>query len=197
MNRDLTKIASVAPGMGVASAVILIDPKYGHNAASALRSCAAFGIGQLWITGDRVLDQWAGRGRLHREERMKSYGSTDVFLCDYPFDAFAGAVPVAVEVRQDAEPLTDFEHPENAVYVFGPEDGGLHVAQARNCHRFVIIPSLHCLNLATAVTVVLADRVMKRQRAGLEPRRPSYATLAEHRGFIDGDDTLADLDPGR
>jgi tRNA(Leu) C34 or U34 (ribose-2'-O)-methylase TrmL len=196
VNRDLAKVATVQPGMGIAPAVILIDPKYGHNAASALRSCAAFGVGQLWITGDRVLDQWRGRGRLHREERMKSYGSTDVFLSDYPFDAFAGVVPVAIEVRENAESLTDFEHPDNAVYVFGPEDGSLHSVHARQCHRFVIIPSLHCLNLATAVTVVLADRVMKRQRAGLQPRRPSYATLAEHRGFIDGDDSLADISPG-
>ncbi len=38
---------------------------------------------------------------------------------------------------------------------------------------------------------------MKRQRAGLEPRRLSYATLAEHRGFIDGDESLAELDQAR
>jgi tRNA(Leu) C34 or U34 (ribose-2'-O)-methylase TrmL len=196
MDRNLAKVATVRPGMGIAPAVILIDPKYGHNAASALRSCAAFGVGQLWITGDRVLEEWRGRVRLHREERMKSYGSTSVFWCDYPFDAFSGAVPVAVEVRENAESLTDFEHPENAVYVFGPEDGGLSSVHARQCHRFVIIPSLHCLNLATAVTVVLADRVMKRQRAGLEPRRPSYATLAEHRGFIDSDEPLTALSEG-
>jgi hypothetical protein len=35
-----------------------------------------------------------------------------------------GVTPVAVELRPDAESLVTFEHPEEALYVFGPEDGG-------------------------------------------------------------------------
>jgi hypothetical protein len=34
-------------------------------------------------------------------------------------------VPVAVELRRNAEPFIEFEHPERALYVFGPEDGSL------------------------------------------------------------------------
>ena len=38
-------------------------------------------------------------------------------------DAFGDAVPVAVELRRNAESLIEFDDPDNALYVFGPEDG--------------------------------------------------------------------------
>jgi hypothetical protein len=47
--------------------------------------------------------------------------------------------------------LPAFRHPEKAVYIFGPEDGGLDRAWLTRCHRFVRIPTRHCLNLACAV----------------------------------------------
>jgi len=179
----------IQPSAGRSPAVALVDPKYGHNVAGALRACSAFGACQLWVSGERAISEWSARGRLPREERMKAYGEVEVCLSDYFFDAFTSeVVPVAVEVREQAEPLTMFEHPEQALYVFGPEDGGLHRAALQRCHRFVIIPSDHCLNLAAAVNSVLLHRRMQRQLAGREPLRPSYATLREHRGFADSDD---------
>lgn len=179
----------IRPGTGRVPAVALVDPKYGHNVAGALRACSAFGASQLWISGQRAISEWSARGRLPREERMKAYGEVEVCLGEYFFDAFTtDVVPVAIEVREHAEPLTTFQHPDRAVYVFGPEDGGLHKATLRQCHRFVIIPSDHCLNLAAAVNAVLMHRRMQRQLAGLEPLRPSYATLREHRGFADSNE---------
>src|SRR5262249_49931356 len=73
-------------------------------------------------------------------------------------DAEDGAVPMAVEVRDNSEPLTTLEHPEKAVYIFGPEDGSIPKPWLHLCHRFVHIPANHCLNHSTAVTVVLAHR---------------------------------------
>jgi tRNA(Leu) C34 or U34 (ribose-2'-O)-methylase TrmL len=70
-------------------------------------------------------------------------------------------VPVAVEKRENAEPLTYFQHPENAVYVFGPEDGSIPQVMLRHCQRFLVIVSKHCLNLGAAVNVILADRISK------------------------------------
>ena len=45
-------------------------------------------------------------------------------------------------------------------------------------------PSNHCLNLATAVAVVLAHRRMSRQLAGKEPILPLGEQLREHRGPV-------------
>ena len=64
--------------------------------------------------------------------------------------------------------MIGFEHPERALYVFGPEDGSLGRAVLARCHRFLVIPTRHCANLSAAVYTVLYDRHAKRVRAGLE-----------------------------
>ena len=87
-----------------------------------------------------------------------------------------------MELRPDAEPLLTFEHPENALYVFGPEDGGLPKPIRVLCHRFVVIPTRHCLNLAAAVNVVLYDRLLKRHLAGVEPVPPARECSASTAG---------------
>jgi tRNA(Leu) C34 or U34 (ribose-2'-O)-methylase TrmL len=176
---------------GQKPAVILIDPKYPHNVGAALRACSCFGLKQLWWTGARVaLDPVKGE-RLPREERMKGYKEVALCPCPTPLDHFdATAVPVAVEVRQNSEPLTTFAHPENAVYLFGPEDGSIPKAWLHLCHRFVHIPADHCLNLSTAVAVVLAHRRMSRQLAGQEPILPLRDQLRETRGHTGPTPTL-------
>lgn len=117
---------------------------------------------------------------------MKGYKDVELNNYDRFFDQYAGVdvTPVAIELCHDAEILTDFVHPENALYVFGPEDGSIGSVWLRHCHRFLAIPANHCLNLAAAVNVVLYDRRMKRQVAGKEPRLPVKEMLSEHRGFI-------------
>lgn len=128
------------------------------------------GARQVWFTGDRVQLIGEHGFRLPREERMRGYQDVDLRHTDLPFEAFdARAIPVAVELRRSAESLIDFVHPEHAVYVFGPEDGSLDRAVLGVCHRFVVIPTRHCTNLAAAVYTVLYDRHAKRVTTGLEP----------------------------
>lgn len=149
---------------GVTPSVALINPKYDRNVGAVLRACSCFGAKQLWWTGNRVsLD--SGQ-RLPREERMKGYKDVEMRQHDYVFDEFPGATPVAIEVRDNSEMLTDFVHPENPLYVFGPEDGSIPGVTLKHCHRFVIIPTRHCVNLAAAVYMVLYDRYLKRCQSG-------------------------------
>jgi tRNA(Leu) C34 or U34 (ribose-2'-O)-methylase TrmL len=176
---------------GEAPSVILINPKYPHNVGAALRACSCFDFKQLWWTGDRVTIDPVKGERLPREERMKGYKDVAMCPCERPLDQFpCSVVPVAVEVRPQSEPLTLFEHPELAVYLFGPEDGSIPKSWLGFCHRFVHIPSDHCLNLATAVAVVLAHRRMSRQLEGKEPILPLSQQLKEHRGAAGATRTL-------
>ena len=100
---------------------------------------------------------------------MRGYQEVELRHADRPFEAFdSTAVPVAVELRRNAESLITFAHPDNAVYVFGPEDGSLDRAVLELCHRFVVIPTQHCTNLSAAVYTVLYDQHAKRVAAGLE-----------------------------
>jgi tRNA(Leu) C34 or U34 (ribose-2'-O)-methylase TrmL len=143
-------------------ALVLIDPKYPHNVGAAVRAASCFGARQIWYTGERVPIEADAGYRLPREERMRGYKDVDLYQFDEPLSLINRATPVAIEVRDNAEPLPEFEHPENAVYVFGPEDGSIPPPVLARCHRFVIVPTRHCLNLGAAINVVLYDRCLKR-----------------------------------
>lgn len=174
--------------------MVLVNPKFPHNVGGAVRACSNFDVFQCWWTGDRVevggkdgveIDRVAigrGRSRLPREERMKDYAKVQMFRHPFPLREFVQGTPVCIELWPGSEPLTTFEHPEDAIYVFGPEDGSVGKGMRVACHRFVHIPSRSCLNLAAAVNVVLYDRRAKRQAAGLEPVLPMTGMLRDGRG---------------
>lgn len=174
---------------GVTPSVALVNPKYANNVGMVLRLAACYGLKQVWFTGNRFQEEVEVRKRLPREERMKGYADVDLIQYDYFFDQFPRDVtPVAIEVRENSEPLFSFEHPKNPLYIFGPEDGSIPQVLLKHCHRFVVIPSRHCFNLATAVAQVLYDRDYKRFMQG-EITEPSTPGEFEARGleldFID------------
>lgn len=163
--------------------LILNRVKYPHNLAAAIRGAACFGASAVAWTGERF--SFAEGERLPREERMKGYAHVEVIATERPFDLLPkGTVTVCVELTPDAMPLTHFEHPEKAAYIFGPEDGGVCQAFRGLCHVFVYIPAFHCLNLSAAVNVILADRMMKRQLCGQEKIGRPIDMLNEQRGEI-------------
>lgn len=111
---------------------------------------------------------------------MKGYKDVELRNFDYFFEQYIkikNCVPVAIELRENSENLAHFEHPDNALYVFGPEDGSLGRRELQYCHRFIVIPTRHCVNLSAAVYLVLYDRALKRYQAGKE----ELPTLAEDR----------------
>lgn len=151
--------------VGEAPAIYLHNPKYPHNLGQTIRACACFGINQIWWSGERVAQKIEGLGRIPREERMRGYADVRLLQSRRALDAFPDdVVPVALEFRPNSEKLPDFIHPKKAVYVFGPEDGSLDRGILSRCHRFVFIPTKHCVNLSAAVYMVLYDRMVKERQ---------------------------------
>ena len=180
-----------AKRLGVTPAVAMINPKNPYNVGAALRAASCFGVPQVWFTGQRVTLGLKGAKRLPREERMKGYRDVELRHYDQVFDQFdqspvTGVVPVAVELRPNAESLVKFEHPERALYVFGPEDGSIPQSILKDCHRFVVIPTRHCVNLAAAIYLVLYDRQVK-----TFPNFTIADCLAERRFDFPENDVLA------
>lgn len=68
---------------------------------------------------------------------------------------------VCVDLVDGAVPLTLFEHPAEALYIFGPEDGTISQDIIDRADDVVYIPANGCLNLAATVNVVLYDRMSK------------------------------------
>lgn len=151
--------------------IVLVDPKYPHNVGGIVRIASCYGVSQVYFTGTRVnvgsrsLKKSARAGkkrRLPREERCRTYLDVELRNVERPLDGLAsGTSIIGVEVMPGAEPLHTFHHPQLSCYVFGPEDGSLSKGWRAACHRFVVIPTRHCLNLAVAVGTVLYDRHAK------------------------------------
>jgi len=57
--------------------------------------------------------------------------------------------------------LPYFEHPEQALYIFGPEDGTISQAVIDSADDVVYVPTHGCMNLAASVNVLLYDRLSK------------------------------------
>ena len=180
MGEVKTMMAGRNMKVGKTPAIVLINPKYPHNVGGVVRAASNFDFKQVWFTGDRVSLKPEKGTRLPREERMKGYQDVELRQHNYPLECFEDAVPVAVELRPGCEQLPEFEHPENAVYLFGPEDGSIKSVFLQHCHRFVVIPSQHCLNLAAAVNVVLYDRMIKEWMMGKK-----LPELKEARGWAE------------
>jgi tRNA(Leu) C34 or U34 (ribose-2'-O)-methylase TrmL len=86
----------------------------------------------------------------------------DIFA-SLPYDC----TPIAIELTEDAEDLVDFQHPERACYIFGPERGSLSEETLKRCDTVLKIPVGLPLNLAATVNVVLYDRMLKMRRPDL------------------------------
>ena len=162
--------------------IVLANPKYPRNVGAAVRAASCFGAQRVLFTGHRVPLEPTESYRLPREERMRGYAEVEIANVRNPLDMFArNVIPVAVEFRPNSTPLPLFEHPEHAVYVFGPEDGSLDRSILTLCHHFIVIPTRHCVNLAAAVNLILYDRVAKQGviDVGLHPDRHLIACEEE------------------
>lgn len=163
------------------TSILLTDPKYPHNVGSVLRAASCFGAEDVWFTGDRVLESILERGRIPREERLKGYRTVNLYHTNRATESVLKDItgtPIAVELRPNSECLFDFEHPEDAVYIFGPEDGSLGRPVLQQCHRFLVIPTRFCTNLSAAAYIILYDRAFKHfLKTGEKPKAIDLETL--------------------
>lgn len=146
--------------MGGFSSIGLIRPKDVHNIGGVLRAAYCYGASMVAIQGDRTPIRSS-------QDTPKAWRHIPVLRSDdirslIPFDA----VPIAVDLVDDAVPLPGFTHPKRAFYVFGPEDGTLGAGTLTWCRHRIAIPTRTCMNLAATVNVVLYDRLAKRGANG-------------------------------
>lgn len=136
------------------SIIALDNPKTPANVGSAMRAVGVYGASMLVYSG--------GRFKPGNMDTMKHFKDIPLVRCDnlhsiIPYDC----VPVAVDLVDGATPLTEYEHPERAFYVFGAEDATLGERVLSWCRDVVYIPTNGCMNLAATVNVVLYDRMTK------------------------------------
>jgi tRNA(Leu) C34 or U34 (ribose-2'-O)-methylase TrmL len=139
------------------AAIGLVNPKCPANIGGVLRAAGCYGAALVVLGGQRPI-------RLSRltADTQKAYRHIPhVFVGNVldvvPYDC----VTVAVDLVVDAKPLPTYTHPERAFYIFGPEDGTLDASITDKCRDKIFVPTVHCMNLAATVNVVLYDRMSK------------------------------------
>ncbi|MBT3135458.1 RNA methyltransferase [Alteromonas sp. ALT199] len=135
----------------------LVNPKNPVNVASILRAAGCYGVASVFYTGQRY--------RLAKDFNADTKAFHKV-IPTIGVDSLREVVPegasvVAVELVEGATPLPMFEHPENAFYILGPEDGSISSDILSWCDHVVYVPTYSCMNLAATANVLLYDRLSK------------------------------------
>jgi tRNA(Leu) C34 or U34 (ribose-2'-O)-methylase TrmL len=137
--------------------VAVWKPKTTSNVGTIWRSANVFGASFLAVIAGRYHEQSSDTMKTHRHIPLYTYDTFAEFRAAQPH----GCRIVGVELCEGARNVVDYTHPEQAVYLLGPEDGSLSSEILAGCHSRLVIPGTHCLNLAVAGSIILYDRVAK------------------------------------
>jgi len=139
----------------------LINPKSPHNVSSIMRTAGNFRVDSVVYTGKRYPRALMRNPELPDMHRKVGQSIPISEVTSIIEDAPAGCSIICVEFAENAMALPDFQHPENAFYVFGPEDGTMSQDIIDSADAVVYIPTVNSMNLAATVNVVLYDRLSK------------------------------------
>ena len=141
--------------------IALDRPNDGVNVGHALRAALGFSA-RMVILG--AADPKINVRKLSTDPG-RAYRHVPVLEVDDIFDAMPNdCSPVAVELTDSAINLVDFDHPERACYIFGPENGSVSTEILEKCDQVVKIPTTMSLNLGMTVNIVMYDRFAKSRR---------------------------------
>jgi len=135
----------------------LINPKSPTNVGAIMRAAGCFGVAEVRYTGAR----YGRAARFHTDTKNHTLNIPLTGVDDLLAQVPAGASIVCVDLVEGAIPLSEFNHPPRAFYIFGPEDGSISQKLVDAAESVVYIPTRGCLNLAASVNVVLYDRSVK------------------------------------
>jgi tRNA(Leu) C34 or U34 (ribose-2'-O)-methylase TrmL len=139
----------------------LINPKSPDNVGAVMRSAGNFKADSVFYTGKRyplAVQRNPDSPDMSRKVSQDIPISGVTCLID---NAPENMKIVCVEFAENAIPLPEYQHPENAFYIFGPEDGGISQQVLDKADAVVYVPTNGCMNLSAAVNVVLYDRLTK------------------------------------
>jgi tRNA(Leu) C34 or U34 (ribose-2'-O)-methylase TrmL len=138
-------------------AIGLINPKSPVNVGAVMRAAGCYQADAVFYTGQRF--ERAAKFCTDTKQvssKIKLKGVTTL-IDQLPLEVAV----VCVELVEGATTLPEFQHPERAIYIFGPEDGTISQSIVNRADSVVYVPTIGCMNLAATVNVVLYDRLAK------------------------------------
>ena len=139
----------------------LINPKSPDNVSAVMRSAGNFNAQRVFYTGNRYPLALQRNPAAPDMSRKVSEGIPLSGVTCLIEEAAENMQIVCVEFAENATPLPEYQHPENAFYIFGPEDGDISQQILDKADAVVYVPTNSCMNLSATVNVVLYDRMTK------------------------------------
>jgi len=137
--------------------ICLTNPKSPTNVGGVLRAAGCFGATNILYTGNRYNIAKKHSTDTQNVAEQINLRYVDCFIEQKPADTPL----ICVDLVEGATPLPEFNHPENAFYVFGPKDGSIKQDIIDVADHVVYMPTTGSLNLAASVNVLLYDRSAK------------------------------------
>jgi tRNA G18 (ribose-2'-O)-methylase SpoU len=127
------------------------------NVGTLWRSAHSFNASGIFTVGKRYKKQGSDTTKAWKHLPLHHYENWQDFLNHLPHDCRL----VGVEIDESAKPIRNYSHPERACYLLGAEDNGLPPRVIKKCHDVVQLPGEYCLNVSTAGSIVMFDRLNK------------------------------------
>ena len=130
------------------------------NIGTLWRSAYVFGAAGIFTINRRYERQASDNIGAINHIPLQHFQTFPEFFEALPF----GAKLVGIELDDRATPLRKYVHADRAVYLLGAEDHGLTERAREACHDLIVLPGKMSLNVAVAGSVVMAHRIMQRER---------------------------------
>jgi tRNA G18 (ribose-2'-O)-methylase SpoU len=159
-------------GIGIENA------KSSDNVGTLWRTAQSFEAAYVYTIGRRYQRQRTDTTNAIKHLPMQTFADFPSFFNALPM----GCRLVGIELDPRAVTLRKYSHHDQACYLLGAEDHGLSKVARDACHDLIVLPGKHCLNVAVAGSIVLAHRVMQREREISLQSRANPRILAQMRG---------------
>lgn len=135
----------------------LVNPKTPTNMGAIMRAAGCYQVASVRYTGERF-----GYAVKYHTDTKDIFGKIPLLQVESLLDGLPASTKiVCVELVEGAALLSEFVHPDQAIYIFGPEDGSIPQALIDRADHVVYIPTIGCMNLAATVNVLLYDKLAK------------------------------------
>lgn len=125
----------------------LTNPKSPSNVGAILRAAGCFSADKIFYNGER----FKRAAKFHTDTKAAAQTIPLVHSDNLCADVKPEMKKVVIELVEGATSLTEFVHPEHAIYLFGAEDSSIEQTVVDSADHVVYIPTIGCLNLAVTL----------------------------------------------
>ncbi len=134
----------------------IFAPIHSENIGTLWRSAYQLGAAGIFVIGKSRKTQASDTARARLAIPFRNYTTWEDFVQHRPI----GAQLIAIEMG--GEPLSQFKHPAQAIYILGSEANGLPGYVQQQCDHIIQLEALRdaSYNVAVAGSIVLYHRLM-------------------------------------